>query len=245
MTIPFENMSVVDQNRQLDRLVDGELSHDEQRQLILALEAQSDGWRRCALAFLESQAWDSELQPLTAAPAAATLAPLTQPASPGAFSKMPTWLVTAAGLILAFTLGVLARGPSSTSETQVASAPVNGKNTETISEGTPIKQTDSIGSRASVPADAKLETVKISIPSTEGSPDQTVELPVIEADQESLASMLTDEKPVLSDLELKTLESTGHQVEQRRAYYPVQLQDGRRAVLPMDLVEVKYTGGWQ
>ncbi len=33
----------------LDRLADGELPLDEQRQLLTVLENQPDGWRRCAL----------------------------------------------------------------------------------------------------------------------------------------------------------------------------------------------------
>jgi hypothetical protein len=98
---------------------------------------------------------------------------------------------------------------------------------------------------ASDPQNAKYETLKVSLPSDDGQSEQTLEVPLIEANQKSLDSLLADERPVLSEVELKTLQSTGHQVEQRRAYYPVQLQDGRRGVLPMDLVEVKYTGGWQ
>ena len=44
----------------LDRMVDGELSADERRRLIASIDAQTDGWqadgwRRCALAFLEAQ----------------------------------------------------------------------------------------------------------------------------------------------------------------------------------------------
>ena len=38
-----------------DRLVDGELSPGERRQLLASLDNQPDGWRRCALSFLEAQ----------------------------------------------------------------------------------------------------------------------------------------------------------------------------------------------
>ena len=40
-----------------DRLVDGELSEEERRELLAGLDAEPGGWRRCALAFLESQCW--------------------------------------------------------------------------------------------------------------------------------------------------------------------------------------------
>src|SRR5262245_7197050 len=38
-----------------DRLVDGELSADERRHFLTSLDDRPDGWRRCAIAFLEAQ----------------------------------------------------------------------------------------------------------------------------------------------------------------------------------------------
>ena len=64
-----------------DRLVDGELSAAERRALLESLDARPDGWRRCALAFLEAQSWRNELRqvagepPATAAAATKTAAP--------------------------------------------------------------------------------------------------------------------------------------------------------------------------
>lgn len=46
---------------QLDRLVDGELSESEYRELLELLEATPEGWRRCATAFLEAQALERDL----------------------------------------------------------------------------------------------------------------------------------------------------------------------------------------
>ena len=48
----FEPVSI----GQIDRLVDGELSRDERRAVLMALDHERDGWRQLALAFLESQA---------------------------------------------------------------------------------------------------------------------------------------------------------------------------------------------
>lgn len=47
-----------------DRLVDGELSAEERRALLQSLDTRPDGWRRCALAFLESQSWGSDFRQL-------------------------------------------------------------------------------------------------------------------------------------------------------------------------------------
>lgn len=61
----------------IDRLVDGELDPESRRELLLRLDAAPDGWRRCALAFLEAQefglaarSWTREhAEPASKAPA--------------------------------------------------------------------------------------------------------------------------------------------------------------------------------
>jgi len=44
----------------LDRLVDGEVSAEEYREILAALERHPDQWRRCAHAFLQAQAWQRD-----------------------------------------------------------------------------------------------------------------------------------------------------------------------------------------
>ena len=51
-------------NELLDRLVDGELSEAAYRQTLDRLDETPDGWRRCAMSFLEQQAWRRELMQL-------------------------------------------------------------------------------------------------------------------------------------------------------------------------------------
>ena len=41
----------------IDRMVDGGMTPDELRKSIERLDATPEGWRRCALAFLEAQSW--------------------------------------------------------------------------------------------------------------------------------------------------------------------------------------------
>jgi hypothetical protein len=45
----------------LDLLVDGELDDVRRRELLTRLDAEPEGWRRCALAFLEHRAWQDTL----------------------------------------------------------------------------------------------------------------------------------------------------------------------------------------
>jgi hypothetical protein len=95
---------------EIDRLVDDELDPDDRRDLLLRLEATPDGWRSCALAFLEAQefarasrAWTRELA-APAVPASACIP--VRPRRPSARR-----FVLAATLIgLAFLAGLLAGG---------------------------------------------------------------------------------------------------------------------------------------
>jgi hypothetical protein len=41
---------------------------------------------------------------------------------------------------------------------------------------------------------------------------------------------------------LRALERLGHQVERQRAYLPIDLNDGRRVVVPVDQFNVRYVG---
>jgi hypothetical protein len=79
MNTPLDNQRNrnLPDDRLFDRLVDGELPDAERRLLLQRLEAEPDGWRRCALAFLEAQAWRQSLGPM-----AASLGTLVEPASP-------------------------------------------------------------------------------------------------------------------------------------------------------------------
>lgn len=54
--VPNASSSHISAER-LDLLVDGSLPDRERRALLLALDTEPGGWRRCALAFLEAQTW--------------------------------------------------------------------------------------------------------------------------------------------------------------------------------------------
>ncbi|MCC6492988.1 MAG: hypothetical protein IT424_08200 [Pirellulales bacterium] len=99
----------------LDRLVDGELSDEERRELLLTLDLQGDSWRRCALAFIEAQVWRQGLRQSVGATAEArpqgALAPRTVPPVAAVDGedrrrwRAAGWLAIAASLVAAFGLG--------------------------------------------------------------------------------------------------------------------------------------------
>jgi hypothetical protein len=68
-------MNTPDDANDIDRLVDGELDENTRRELLLRLDSLPDGWRRCAIAFLEAQefaqsarAWTREHAPTRSEP---------------------------------------------------------------------------------------------------------------------------------------------------------------------------------
>ena len=109
-----------DNDQIFDRLVDGELSAEERQRLLASLDSSEDGWRRCALAFLEAQAWRQQFGQMLAEPAEQPSRQLAAPAAVNA-SHTPSWFAIAAGVMMAFTVGWLVRNPAATDH------PVDGK----------------------------------------------------------------------------------------------------------------------
>jgi hypothetical protein len=95
---------------ELDRMVDGELSPRQQRELLGRLEDEPGGWRRLALAFVEARAWRTELAGLAQATGHLVNGPRPS-ADPARGLTWRRMLTIAAGLAIAFGLGFLFRHP--------------------------------------------------------------------------------------------------------------------------------------
>lgn len=239
----------------LDRLADGELPLDEQRQLLTVLENQPDGWRRCALAFVESQALRGEMQHITTDNPLSQLADREQtiaiaPRADGQrrSSNRWRWFAMAASVLMAFLLGIAAQNwlPKSGLKDYPQQIAVTQPETPSAS---PQENTMAATEKQSDPSTGastkKWQALKVTIPSADGTSEQTVQVPLVAADEQKLKTMMEKQEPLLSDVALEALQSTGHEVTQHRAYYPVQLEDGTQAVVPMDFVEVRNTSAWQ
>jgi hypothetical protein len=80
----------------------------------------------------------------------------------------------------------------------------------------------------------------VGMPAGDGQSEQ-VQIPVA-VGPEIDASWLLDQPSALPPSVLQALERAGHRVHQDRRYVPIDLDDGRRVVLPVDQVEVQYVG---
>lgn len=209
-----------DDEHQLDLLVDGELAEDQRRELLARLEREPQGWRRCALAFLEAQSWRGSLRSMADRPAAAAprIAARWMTVSPG------TWLAMAASFLLAFALGW---GVKKGGDDGAAPGPASVAHVEPAPPRAPGAGARPAAAVTLVVDDATGRLVPVEIPLVE---------------QDSLDERWLNQ-PMAVPLEVqRALERMGHQVRQERQLVPVQLDGGRQGVVPVDRVEVVPVG---
>lgn len=225
----------------LDRLVDGELTSDERRALLRRLDEEPEGWRRCALAFLEAQALreslgsladelraprrESRVEPVEVASRPQRLAA----ASPRRFDMLGMFLAAAASFLIAFFLGVNSGGftgspvtPASSGVAQLAgTAPPSGAGS--AFEALPVEWN--------------------SLPLVVNANGQAHEMQVPVAMGPQADVTLLEEHPQrLPDALERSLRRQGYEVDYDRQLVDMPLEDGRRAVLPVDNVRVQFVG---
>jgi hypothetical protein len=226
---------------QLDRLVDGELSPAEYRSLLASLDDQPDGWRRCALAFLEAQALGQDLSAQRSAagatpapaPSAAPVAQLP-PDRAGDWSNR-TWqglyfATIAASLALAFYVGSWTadiNDPSGAYLAENQPAPSAESQNQT---SPPVMQAESPEPRALARNDQPLGNVQLVMDGAD-SP-QRVEVPFY--GQEQIDHWRDSNKPALSPQVIEQLRQAGHKVDHDEQWILIDTGDGRQVQVPVD-----------
>ncbi len=216
---------------QLDMLVDGEPDATQRRTVPSQLVTDPDGWRRCALAFLEAQSWRQEMRTLSDESAEA--APVASK-TPIAWHRFRTGLAMAASFLLALGLG-LAMGDMF-DEDQPLLPPSHA------AKGQPEPVRPSIDPNPEVAPEAVPEAAPyqyVAIPTQDpvsGEPD-SIRMPVVP--RELLGEGWPYQLPsVLPDDVVQSLHQRGHDVVQQRRLIPFQADDGSRIVFPVDEVEL-------
>ncbi|MBI5758582.1 MAG: hypothetical protein HZA46_08700 [Planctomycetales bacterium] len=219
-----EPMEDLDQSL-LDKLVDGELSGADQRALLLQLDDTPHAWRRLALTFLEAQAWQRELRTV---PVAVTPPAVTR-ISPPVVNARRHWsvLTTVATSVcvifgLGFTCGSLRESSSPAIVERVAPD---------------LNPPPELAAGPESGAEFVRVLVAGDIPGT----FREVDLPLVEESEDG-AVLLADGPSFIPHQVRRTLERMGHEVQEQRQLVPVQLSDGREAVVPVDDVHVRFVG---
>lgn len=217
-------------DQELDRLADGELSPGEQRELLRALEASPDNWRRCALAFVEAQTLRRELSGLAAAPQqhVSVTKPLARPAS------RSHWLALAAAVLVAFTAGLLANraDPSAPpNEQPLAAAPQ-----PPVAEQGPTREQL---------ANAPVQRVDRPDPDAvtfwtrdEQGQKQSLRTRLVEADEMNQRLGVEFRSAVPPELR-ERLKQRGYRVDTRQRFAPLNIDDGRTLVVPVEDMRVE------
>ena len=218
-----------------DRLVDGDLSLAEERALFAALDTRPDGWRRCALAFLEARAWKNELavaadsgHRFNRAPMNGTPAAVSPPMPCTARAQRARVFAVAACVGLAFFLGMVVRSHWTN--------PGNDAGNQLVGTGT---EHDSTNPHDAGVHFASKPSITMAVVGNQGDIERQFELPVLEADRLTPA-WLARRPAAVSPQEVAALEDYGYRVEQERLYVPVRLDDGRQAIVSFDRAAVRY-----
>jgi hypothetical protein len=211
-----------------DRLVDGELPADERQQLLTSLDGRPDGWRRCALAFLEAQAWRSELKQIVReSDTTPSLVRAAQPLPARTRGRRLQWFAVAACVLMAFTLG-LAMREDGLSVRSVAPNPgdelASSANVPMVSEAVPAP---------SSPRAAKSDEVVTFLVRDDQGQVQPLRVPLVDA--AALDRQFGVEfRPGLSDAVRNQLRERGYNVESKRRYAPLWLENGRSMIVPVE-----------
>jgi hypothetical protein len=221
----------------LDRLVDGELDRQAQRELFARLDDEPDGWRRLALAFVESQALGAELRGFGAPPrheaeptatASTRICESSRHAAALAWSRM---LSLAASLLICVGVGF---GAGRAWHGRMAKSDANppGANTGIVQAGVG----SAVGNENALAEDSGPLGV-FTLPTRGGTPVQVPIYDVADRGEQALST-----EPGVPDEVIRALRSRGHEVKQQRRYWPIDLGDGRQIIVPVDQLDVEYVG---
>jgi hypothetical protein len=227
-------------DRRFDRLVDGELTEEERRELLASLDDESGGWRRCALAFLQSQCWRDSFAAMMrqGIPGTADVKATRASHSPWP-GRLGTILAMAASFLVALWVGSLLQ-QARVGHFAAPSGPM-GEVARTVSGREQPDRSLAGGAPNAPSASSPWRMVTVSSPAGSPRPGASVSLPAVERDNVD-EHWLRSLPPAMSDNVVQAFNRTGHQVEQHRELVPVPLQDGRQVVVPVDQVDVHYVG---
>jgi anti-sigma factor RsiW len=224
----FEERPDAIDSASLDRLVDGDLPENERRELFLRLENDPEGWRRCALAFLEDQAWRKALTPAVHAESA--LDASSSVAMPAKVRRAKDWLVRgslAASLMgLTFAAGFAARGLATVDH------PVEVAKSETPA---------STSTSAAPQPDQIREVGSLELVDSSAGESPPRRFPIRSGPGLDEKWLLSQPSSVPDYLRARW-ERQGYRLAERRKLVSVELGDGRHVSIPVDEVEVDYVG---
>lgn len=224
-------------DRAFDLLVDGELSEARRRELLSTLDSRPDGWRRCALAFLEAQSWRRELAGPAWSMGESTSAAASKTSKLGESTprsrsrrRSPGWVGTLLGMAASLLLGV---GVTSL---------IRDLQRADLSGVAPSGQlaTMTAGPSTSLPAPRRdnMQVLHLAASDPSGS-RRSVALPAVARDRLD-EEWLQNAPSAIPDEVVQAFEHAGHDVRTSRQLVPFPIKDGRCLMVPVDQLDVHY-----
>jgi hypothetical protein len=222
-----------------DRLVDGELTGGEYRDLIASLDDEPGGWRRCALAFLEAQALGQEFRVARReAEKTATVAKSREEAWAGK-QIAPLMLAMAASFVAAFGLGAWWRSnPGSATNMQSGFATQEGRD---VPESMLLNTLQPSEPGNNSPAEMPLDRLTFVVDRGDGESER-FEMPVYDRNDAYARELLERTSSLPPHIE-RAIRRSGYDVTTRREWAPVETRDGRRIIFPVDQLEITPVSG--
>jgi len=241
LTKPLDNGDLI------DRIADGELTPAELRHALEQLDREPDGWKRCTLAFLEAQCWRESVRATeVTARSGADRQSLANPRVSGTRLGRP-WLrgsIAAAIVAVSFSTGWLSHASRpwpAAERTTLASGPESTKPSSLASESSSLIRSAAASPGEDQYAPPRYEVARPVIRLRIGTDSAQAEVPILAGpgiDEE----WLQNQPPPVSEHRQVVLQQHGYQVDQHRQFISTTLADGRRVTVPVDLVQVRYTG---
>lgn len=238
-----------DDDQIYDLLVDGELDNDRRRNLLGSLDDKPGGWRCCALAFLEAQSWGQEFRSLsdrlsTKTSSTSKSVPAKKKSSRSKSrrknSRTSMVLGMAASFLLAMGITSLMRDMNPNGM-MPEGTDVSGVMPQDWSKGLKNfgKSTRSKVGPLGLEDDAReLRLVKLTGRALDGK-NHTFGLPAVS--QKNLNDQWIKEMPTaIPDGVVEAFQRAGHKVKTSRQLLPFQTRDGRKLIIPVDQVDIRY-----
>ena len=223
-----------DDGQILDLLVDGELDPERRRGILRRLEEEPEGWRWCALTFLEAQVFREELGSISLKAGRASLEASREHTKRlrERSLRWTTVLSLAAALVLSFWLGYSWSGASAHRGREAGMAGIPPGPSQDA--GRPVE----VANLSPHPGDrGDPSHRRVTLRVTTGENGGEVQVPLLEVSEADAAWQWLEEA-LLTEEMVASLAAAGHRVLERRHFVPLVLDDGRQAVLPINEVEV-------
>lgn len=215
-----------------DRLVDGELSMAERHKLLQSLDQRPEGWRRCALAFLEAQSWRGELGQLlrdaSHTPAQATNLVVRETRNRKPLHSAAAWLAVAASVLVAFGLGTMQRADQQT----IATVPSTTAD-QTVGSPAPAPRV--------LPDDKNADDAMTLWVRDETGGMRPMRVPLVDAGALDRELGMEFQSAVPVGMR-ERLQQRGYDVQSKRRYAPLWLENGRPMILPVEDTKIVPVG---